>query len=135
MEISHDSVTGFAPEDYTPRVVRGSPPGLTLKGGTVESVDDGVLDKPNGQTDSLIRLFLVGKHRPIVVKGINLMTLYYTDPHGRHQPINYRIYDKTTEQDQTTIIFREMLVEVLALGLQPAWSPAIAGTVAPRISR
>ena len=60
-----------------------------------------------------------------VVKGINLMTLYYTDPHGRHQPINYRIYDKTANKTKT-IIFRKCLWKC-SLGLQPAWSPAIAG--------
>jgi len=55
-----------------------------------------------------------------VVKGINLITLYYTDPHGRHQPINYRIYDKTENKTKNDY-FQEMLAEVLGWGLEPAF--------------
>ena len=29
-----------------------------------------------------------------VVKGVNLITLYYTDPQGQHRPVNFRVYDK-----------------------------------------
>ena len=29
-----------------------------------------------------------------MVNGINLITLYYTDVHGQHRPVNYRVYDK-----------------------------------------
>jgi hypothetical protein len=63
--------------------------------------------------------FWSGKHHR-VVKGINLITLYYTDPHGHHQPVNYRIYDKTENKTKNDY-FQEMLVEVLAWGLEPAW--------------
>ena len=118
MEISHDSVNRFLlREDYTPRdLFEEVRSGLTLKGGTV-SVDDSVLDKPYSQLMAFVGYFWSGKHHG-VVKGINLMTLYYTDPHGRHQPINYRIYDKTANKTKNDY-FQEMLVEVLAWGLQP----------------
>ena len=120
MKISHDSVNRFLlREDYTPRdLFEGVCSGLTLKGGTV-SVDDSVLDKPYSQLMAFVGYFWSGKQHG-VVKGINLMTLYYTDPHGRHQPINYRIYDKTANKTKNDY-FQEMLVEVLAWGLQPAW--------------
>jgi hypothetical protein len=29
------------------------------------------------------------------VKGINLITLYYTDVHGHHLPVNFRVYGKS----------------------------------------
>jgi hypothetical protein len=29
------------------------------------------------------------------VKGINLITLYYTDTEGQHLPVNFRVYDKS----------------------------------------
>ena len=120
MEISHDSVNRFLlREDYTPHdlfnEVRAD---LHLKGGTV-SVDDSVLDKPYSHLLALVGYFWSGKHHR-VVKGINLITLYYTDPQGRHQPINYRIYDKTENKTKNDY-FQEMLVEVLAWGLEPAF--------------
>jgi hypothetical protein len=120
MEISHDSVNRFLlREDYTPRdlfdEVRSD---LNLKGGTV-SVDDTVLDKPYSQRMAFVGYFWSGKHHR-VVKGINLITLYYTDPQGQHRPINYRIYDKTTNKTKNDY-FQEMLVEVLAWGLEPAF--------------
>ena len=126
MEISHDSVNRFLlREDYTPRdLFEEVRSGLTLKGGTV-SVDDSVLDKPYSQLMAFVGYFWSGKHHG-VVKGINLMTLYYTDPHGRHQPINYRIYDKTANKTKNDY-FQEMLVEVLAWGLQPAWVTGDSG--------
>jgi hypothetical protein len=120
INISHDSVNRFLlREDYTPHdlfnEIRGD---LNLKGGTV-SVDDSVLDKPYSYRMALVGHFWSGKHHR-VVKGINLITLYYTDPHGHHQPVNYRIYDKTENKTKNDY-FQEMLVEVLAWGLEPAW--------------
>lgn len=120
MAISHDRVNRFLlREDYTPRdlfdEVRS---GLNLKGGTV-SVDDAVLDKPYSQLMAFVGYFWSGKHHR-VVKGINLITWYYTDPQGHHQPINYRIYDKTANQTKNDY-FQEMLVEGLAWGLEPAF--------------
>ena len=118
MNVSHDSVNRFLlREDYMPQdlfnEVRSN-----LRGGTL-SVDDSVLDKPYSQLTDLIGYFWSGKHH-CVVKGINLITLYYTDPQGQHQPINYRIYDKTANKTKNDY-FQEMLAEVLAWGLKPAF--------------
>ena len=109
MKISHDSVNRFLlRENYAPRdlfhEVRAD---LNLKGGTV-SVDDSVLDKPYSHLIAFVGHFWSGKHHR-VVKGINLITLYYTDPQGRHQPINYRVYDKTANKTKNDY-FQEMLV-------------------------
>ncbi len=82
---------------------------------------------------AFVGYFWSGKH-PRVVKGINLITLCYTDSHGHHQPINDRIYDKTANQTKNDYI-QEMLVEVLAWGLEPAFVTGDRGTVAGPISR
>src|SRR5512144_1770706 len=119
MEISHDSVNRFLQrEAYTPLdLFNESKIGLELKGGTL-SVDDSILDKPYSHHMALVGYFWSGKHHR-VVKGINLITLYYTDTQGQHQPINYRVYDKTEHQTKNDY-FQEMLVEVLGWGLEPA---------------
>lgn len=59
-----------------------------------------------------------GKHYR-VVRGLNIITLYYTDPQGRSLPVNYRAYDKA-EKKKKNEYFWEMLVEVLDWGLKPA---------------
>ena len=53
----------------------------------------------------------ISRHRS--VKGINLITLYYTDISGLHMLVNYRIYDKSEGKTKNDY-FREMLIEVLA---------------------
>ena len=65
-----------------------------MSGGTL-SVDDRVVEKPYrvANLSELIGYFGSGsEHRP--VKGINLITLYYTDPNGISVPVNYRLYRK-----------------------------------------
>jgi hypothetical protein len=119
MGISHDSVNRFLQrEAYTPRdLFNEAKSGLELKGGTL-SVDDSVLDKPYSYQMELVGYFWSGKHHR-VVKGINLITLYYTDVHGQHRPVNYRIYDKADGKTKNDY-FQDMLAEVLAWGLEPA---------------
>ncbi len=120
MEISHDSVNRFLErEAYTPvELFMEVKTGLNLKGGTL-SVDDSVLDKPYSQPMGLVGYYWSGKHHR-TVKGINLITLYYTDPQGHHQPVNYRLYDKAEGKTKNDY-FQEMLAEVLSWGLEPSW--------------
>lgn len=120
MTISHDSVNRFLlREEYTPHdLFNAARTELNLKGGTV-SVDDSVVDKPYSHLMAFVGYFWSGKHHG-VVKGINLITLYYTDPRGCHQPISYRIYDKTENKTKNDY-FQEMLAEVLGWGLEPAF--------------
>jgi hypothetical protein len=123
MNISHDSVNRFLlreayePEDLFAEGARV----LNLSGGTL-SVDDTVLDKPYSHKMELVGYFWSGKHHR-VVKGINLVTLYYTDPQGQHLPVNYRIVDKAENKTKNEY-FQEMLEEVLAWGLRPAFVTA-----------
>ena len=60
-------------------------------GGTL-SCDDTVIDKPYSDPHlaKLLEYFWLGNHHRIV-KGLQLITLYYTDPSGNLVPINYRI--------------------------------------------
>ncbi len=119
MEISHDSVNRFLErETHTPEeLFTEVKAGLNLKGGTL-SVDDSVLDKPYSQHMALVGYYWSGKHHR-VVKGLNLITLYYTDPHGHHQPVDYRVYDKAEGKSKNDY-FQEMPAEVLSRGLEPS---------------
>ncbi len=94
MGISHDSVNRFLlREAYEPcDLFNEAARLLNLVGGTL-NVDDSTLDKPYSQHMELVGHFWSGKHHP-VVKGLNLITLYYSDPQGRSLPVNYRVYDK-----------------------------------------
>ena len=87
--------------------------------GGVISVDDMVLDKPysDASKSELISYYYSGKHHD-TVKGINIITLYYTDPHGIRVPINYRIMDPKNKKTKNEL-FREMLKEVLDWEFNP----------------
>jgi len=108
-------------EDYTPNdlfnLVKNQ---ITLSGGTL-SVDDSVIDKPyrNPNKTELVDYFWSGEHKR-AVKGINLITLYYTDINQVNVPVNFRIYKKDETKTKNDY-FREMLVEVLTWGLKPGW--------------
>jgi len=105
-------------ETYTPLdLFNESQIGLEVKGGTL-SVDDSILDKPYSHHMALVGYFWSGKH-PRVVKGSNLITLYYTEVGGQHRPVNYRLYDKAEGKTKNAYC-QEMFAEVLAWGLEPA---------------
>jgi Transposase DDE domain len=120
--LSHDSINRFLErEDYTPQDLFNSVKDeLNLEGGVL-SIDDSVLDKPYSDPKKaiLIEYFWSGKHKR-TVKGINLITLYYTDDEERCMPVNYRIYDKREGKTKNDY-FREMLLEGLAWGIRPNW--------------
>jgi hypothetical protein len=120
MNISHDSANRFLwRETYEPEdLFNEAKSNLNLIGGTL-SVDDSVLDKPYSQKMALVGYFWSGKHHR-VVKGINLITLYYTDVAGNHFPVSYRVYDKEDGKTKNDY-FLDMLAEVLAWGLKPAF--------------
>lgn len=120
LNMSHDSVNRFLHrETYSPQdLFNEVKSGINLRGGTL-SVDDSVLDKPYAHYIALIGHYWSGKHHA-VVKGINLITLYYTDPQGQHQPVNFRVYDKADNKTKNDY-FLDMLAEVLSWGLEPAY--------------
>lgn len=119
-EISHDSVNRFLNRErfnghdlFNENKIE-----LNLDGGVL-SVDDSVLDKlySNPEHAKLIDYYWSGKHHR-AVKGINLVTLFYTDVNGVCLPVNYRIYDKSLNKTKNDY-FREMLTEVISWGLIP----------------
>ena len=77
--ISHDSVNRFLlREKYEPHdLFVESAKELHLTGGIL-SVDDTTLDKPYSHHMALVGYFWSGKHHK-VVKGISLITMYYTE--------------------------------------------------------
>jgi Transposase DDE domain len=119
-EVSHDSVNRFLlRERYEAKdlfdTCRNT---INLLGGVL-SVDDTVIEKlySNPNQAKLISYFWSGKyHKPI--KGVNLITLYYSDVDGRSMPVNYRIYDKEEAKTKNDY-FREMVLEVINWGLKP----------------
>ena len=118
--VSHDSVNRFLlRENYTPKDLLKDTDGKIDKIGGVISVDDMVLDQPysNANKSELIAYYYSGKHHE-TVKGINIITLYYTDRHGVRVPINYRIIDAKDKKTKNEL-FREMLKEVLDWGFKP----------------
>jgi Transposase DDE domain len=119
--ISHDSVNRFLNrEKYTGQdLYNENAIEVNLCGGSL-SVDDSVLDKmySNPEHAPLIDYFWSGKHHK-VVKGINLITLFYIDISGKCLPVNFRIYDKRQNKTKNEH-FREMLTEVLSWGLKPS---------------
>lgn len=121
-ELSHDSVNRFLlREQYTPKDLFDEVKGeLILKGGTA-SIDDSVVDKPyrDPSKTALVGYFWSGKHKR-TVKGINLITLYYTDIAGNSDPINFRIYDKREDKTKNEY-FIEMLQEIKSWGAKPDW--------------
>jgi hypothetical protein len=120
-DLSHDSINRFLlRERYGPKDLFDEVKSeLTLSGGTL-SVDDTVLDKPyrDPEKTALVDYFWSGKHKHMV-KGINLITLYYIDTDGVSVPVNYRLNDK---QDGKTKhdYFHDMIAEVMEWGLKPA---------------
>jgi hypothetical protein len=120
--VSHDSVNRFLlRERYSPEDLFHEVKGhLIMSGGTL-SVDDSVEDKPyrDPSKSAFVDYFYSGKHKR-VVKGINLVTLYYTDTAGNSYPVNYRICDKQEGKTKNDY-FREMVLEVKQWGLEPAW--------------
>ncbi len=80
-------------------------------------LDDSTLDKPYARTMGLVGWHWSGKHHA-VVKGINLLTLLWTDG-DRHVPCDYRIYDKAHDGFSKNDLFAQQLRAAKQRGLRP----------------
>jgi len=80
-------------------------------------LDDSTLDKPYARKMSLVGWHWSGKQHA-VVKGINLLTLLWTDG-DRHIPCDYRIYDKTHDGFSKNDLFAHLLQAARQRGLSP----------------
>jgi hypothetical protein len=119
-DVSHDSVNRFLlRERYSPKDLFEQVKSIINLSGGILSVDDTVIEKLYSQTKNaeLIGYFWSGKYHKSV-KGLNLITLYYSDGHGNSVPINYRIYDKKESKTKNDY-FQQMLLEVIDWGLKP----------------
>jgi hypothetical protein len=90
---------------------------------TVESllvVDDTVLDKPYARKMGLVGPHWSGKHKR-VVRGINLVTLAWTDGDAVY-PTDYRLVDPAAAEKKTkNDLFREMITAAKDRGLAPRY--------------
>ena len=119
-DVSHDSVNRFLlRERYEPKDLFNIVTDIINLEGGILSVDDTVIEKlySNPKYAELIGYFWSGKYHK-TIKGLNLITLYYSDIYGNSVPINYRIYDKNEGKTKNDY-FREMLLEVISWGLKP----------------
>ena len=118
--LSHDSVNRFLlRERYEPKdLFEEIKLNINLVGGTL-SGDDTVIDKPHSDPKiaELIGYYYSGRHHR-AVKGVQLITLYYTDLSGKSVPVNYRIYNKQDNKTKNDYL-REMITEVMDWGLKP----------------
>jgi hypothetical protein len=125
LQISHDEVNRFlANSNFRGKDLFDRAKGALVLAGGVLSVDDTVIDKPysNPATAELVGFFWSGLHHKSV-KGINLIVLNYTDPHGVSLPVNWRVYRHSDHKTKNEY-FREMVNEVFSWGLCPAWVTA-----------
>ena len=120
--LCHDSINRFLlREQFTPKDLFETVKDVIILEGGTSSIDDSVVDKPysDPSKSELIRYFWSGKHKRSV-KGLNLITLYYTDILNQSYPVNFRIYDKRDGKTKNDY-FLDMLAEVQEWGLKPAW--------------
>jgi putative transposase len=80
-------------------------------------LDDSTLDKPYARHIGLVTRHWSGKHRR-VVRGINLLTLLWTDG-DRLIPVDYRVYAKATDGLTKNDHFRALLVTAKERGFRP----------------
>lgn len=80
-------------------------------------LDDSTLEKPYSKFNSLVYRHRSGKQKA-VVKGINLITLLWTDG-VRCVPVDYRIFDKDRDGKTKNDHFAEMLIEAYERGFNP----------------
>ena len=117
-EMSTESINWFLlRERYDPKdLFNEIKESIDLKGGTL-SADDTVVEKlySNVCKTELIGYYWSGKHQK-AIKGINLITLYYTDEKQRSFPVNYRIYNKAEGKTKNQYLL-EMIDEVIEWGI------------------
>jgi putative transposase len=80
-------------------------------------LDDSTLDKPYAWKMDLVGWHWSGKHHR-VVKGINLLTLVWTDG-DRHVPCDYDVYDKANDGKSKNDLFAQQLRTAKQRRLQP----------------
>ena len=80
-------------------------------------IDDSTLDQPHSKEIEMVTHHWSGNHHK-VVKGINLITLLWTDG-DRFYPTDYRLYHKTSDGLTKNDHFAAMLKEAKQRGFEP----------------
>ncbi len=117
---SHDSVNRLLyrlPSD--PEVLWRESARFTDMRDGVLILDDSTLDKPYAKKIQMVTYHWSGKHHG-VVKGINLVTLLWTDGDS-HIPCDYRIYCKEDDGKTQNDHFKEMLHKAKERGACPGY--------------
>lgn len=84
-------------------------------------LDDTTLDKPYAEKMELVTWHWSGKHHR-VVKGINLITLLWTDGSGdAHIPVDFRVYARHLDGNTKNDHARDLWVEAKRRGFNPKW--------------
>jgi DDE superfamily endonuclease len=91
---------------------------LVRRDGGILVLDDSTLDKPYARQIDLVTRHWSGKHRR-VVRGINLLTLLWTDGEGLI-PVDYRLYDKARDGLTKNDHFRALLLSAQQRSFAPA---------------
>ena len=117
ISITHDRVNRFLLREHYPsedlfNEVKGQ---INLEGGRL-SVDDTVIDQPYSRPRGIIDYYWSGKPKKVIL-GVNLITLYYTDPSGINVPVSFRIY-QTEEGKSKHDYFKEMIIEGKGKGIK-----------------
>ena len=118
--MAHDAVNRWLAKDkLTPKFVwQESQQMVDPKAGYL-IIDDSLLDKPYSRNIALAKSQYSGKHHR-VVKGINLVNHLWTNGE-RLIPIDYRIYDTTTDGKTKNDHAREMLHVAEKRGFKPQY--------------
>jgi putative transposase len=115
---AHDAFTRLLHrlEPDTNTLWQESEPQLTKHTGVLV-LDDTTLDKPYAKKMALVTQHWSGKHHA-VVRGINLLTLLWTDG-DRYLPCDYRLYEKATDGLSKNAHFRALVQTAHARGFTP----------------
>lgn len=81
-------------------------------------IDDSTLDKPHASKMALVTKHWSGKHHR-VVKGINLISLIWTEDAEFRLPCDYRIYNKAIDGLEKNDHMRQMLDVAQTRGFEP----------------
>lgn len=82
--------------------------------------DDTVLDKMRSEKTELVRWQYSGSHHK-VIRGIGLESLIWTNDNSHHIPVDYRLYDKTTDGKTKNQHLQEMLILAKHRGFSPKY--------------
>jgi putative transposase len=126
---THPEGEGIVAHDAYTRLLQRLPPDSNGLWAEVEGcialergmliIDDSTLDKPYASQMALVTNHWSGKQHQ-VVRGINLISLVWTDDGQSSLPCDYRIYNKANDGLDKNDHVREMLEVAHARGFSPA---------------